>query len=53
MKTFSAFTACLIVLTLFIGLAGMSFTLDLGEATGFFICSSVVFAMILPGCSKD
>jgi len=54
MKLTSAFFACLVVLTLFVGLAGMSFALELGEVTGFFVCSAVVFGMILPSCStKD
>jgi hypothetical protein len=53
MKTFSAFYLCGAVLLLFVGLSIAGFALDLGEATGFFICSSVVFAMMLPSCSKD
>lgn len=53
MKNLSAFYLCGAILLLFIGLSIAGFALDLGEATGFFICCSVVFAMMLPSCSKD
>lgn len=51
MKLTSDFFICLVVLTLFVGLAGMSFVLESGEVTGFFICAAIVFGMILPNCS--
>lgn len=53
MKTISAFYLCGAILLLFVGLSIAGFALDLGEATGFFICCSVVFAAMLPGCSKE
>ena len=53
MKTFSEFSLCGAILLLFVGLSIAGFALDLGEATGFFICCSVVFAMMLPSCSTN
>jgi len=53
MKVFSAFSICGAILLLFVGLSIAGFALDLGEATGFFICCSIIFAIMLPDCSKD
>ena len=50
MKITSAFFINMVIIFLFIMLAIISSILSL-EVTGFFICCTIVFGMILPSCS--
>ena len=48
----TAFGMCLMILVMFIALAFLANYTNAGMVTEFFIASSIVFAMILPVCSR-
>lgn len=48
----TAFGMCLTILVMFISLALLADYTNAGMVTEFFVASSIVFAMILPACSR-